>query len=118
MAKVAIVVLADAETHGDLGRVVNALETARECKAANDDVQIIFDGAGTRWVPILSDPEHRRHALFADVQDKIAGACSYCSTAFGAKEGIQQCGIRLLDDFDGHPSIRSLIADGYHVLTF
>lgn len=36
MSKVAIVVLADTETHGDMGRATNALETAKELKEAND----------------------------------------------------------------------------------
>jgi hypothetical protein len=58
MAKVGVVVLADTETAGDLGRVVNALITAREAKEAGDDVTVIFDGAGTKWVGELSNPEH------------------------------------------------------------
>jgi hypothetical protein len=37
--KAAIVVLADTETHGDLGRVVNALVVAKEFKEAGDDVK-------------------------------------------------------------------------------
>jgi hypothetical protein len=44
MNKVAILELADAETHGDLGRVVNALMTPREVKEAGDTVELVFDG--------------------------------------------------------------------------
>ncbi len=40
MTKLAVVVLADTETHGDLGRAVNALEVAREFEAG-DEVAII-----------------------------------------------------------------------------
>ena len=50
MPKAAIVVLADTESHGDLGRLVNALEAVKEFKEAGDDVQLIFDGAGTKWI--------------------------------------------------------------------
>ncbi len=64
MAKVAIAVFADTETHGDLGRIANALTTARELKAANDDITIIFDGAGTKWVRELAKPDHRLHGAF------------------------------------------------------
>lgn len=46
MSKVAIVVLADTDTHEGLGRVVNALEAVKEFKDGHDDVQLIFDGAG------------------------------------------------------------------------
>lgn len=46
MSKVAIVILADTDTHEGLGRVVNALEAVKEFKDGHDDVQLIFDGAG------------------------------------------------------------------------
>ncbi|MDR9391193.1 MAG: DsrE family protein [Trueperaceae bacterium] len=111
-------VLADVETHGDLGRVVNAMEVVKEAKQAGDDVVLSFDGAGTRWVGTLDDPEHPRHALWADVKDRVAGACSYCATAFGASEAIEGAGVALVDAFEGHPSVRGYLADGYRVLTY
>lgn len=51
MIKVAIVVLADTETHGDMARVSNALRAVQEFKENGDDVKLIFDGAGQ--VPIF-----------------------------------------------------------------
>ncbi len=116
--KAAIVVLADTTSHGDLGRVVNALETVKEFKEAGDDVMLIFDGAGTKWIATLSDVEHKRHALFEAVSDTVTGVCSYCAAAFGAKEDVLACGFRLLDEFEGHPSLRTLMAQGYQIITF
>lgn len=118
MSKIAIVVLADTETHGDLGRAVNALEVASEFKAAGDEVAIIFDGAGTKWVPAFDDPSHRRHKLWLKVKDKVAGACAFCSAAFGAKDGVEAAGVKLLADYDNHPSLRSYVEDGYQIITF
>jgi hypothetical protein len=118
MAKAALVVLADTETHEGLGRVVNALITAKELKQSGDEVSIVFDGAGTRWVAALSDQEHRYHGLFADVRDRIAGACAYCAKAFGVRREIEEAGITLLEDFEQHPSLRSYLASGYQVVTF
>ncbi|MEX2541445.1 MAG: hypothetical protein WD314_06535 [Trueperaceae bacterium] len=118
MFKIAIVVLADTETHGDLGRAVNALEVASEFKGAGDEVAIIFDGAGTKWVPALDDPTHRRHKLWLNVKDKVAGACSFCAEAFGAKKGVEAAGIKLLADYDNHPSLRSYVEKGYQIITF
>ena len=43
MAKVGVVVLADTETHADLGRVVNAIETVKESAEHDDDIEFIFD---------------------------------------------------------------------------
>ena len=76
MAKVAIVVLAGTETHEGLGRVVNALEAAKELKDAGDDVKLIFDGAGTAWVPALAKQDHKADRLFDAVRDRVSGVCS------------------------------------------
>lgn len=118
MNKVAIVVLADTETHESLGRVVNALEFAKELTEHDDDVKIIFDGAGTKWIPELEDEEHKAHPLYQAVKPAIAGACRFCAKAFGAFKEIKGTDISLLDEYDQHPSLRNYIIDGYQVVTF
>lgn len=118
MAKVAIVVLADTETHEGLGRVVNALEAVKEFKEAKDDVQLIFDGAGPKWIPELSKPDHKIHGLYEAVKDRITGACEFCAGAFGVKDKVLACGIKLTGEFEGHPSFKKLISQGYQVITF
>lgn len=118
MEKVAIIVLADTETHGDLGRVVNALEAVKEFKEAKDDVQLIFDGAGTKWIGELSKPDHKIHGLFEAVKDRIAGACEFCARAFGVKDEVQACGVGLMGQYEGHPSFKKLVSKGYQVITF
>ncbi len=116
--KVAIVVLADTETHEQLGRVVNALEAVKEFKEAGDDVRLIFDGAGTKWPVELSKPDHRAHPLYAAVKDKVSGVCEFCAGAFGVKDDVKACGAPLVGDYDGHPSFRKLLAQDYRVITF
>ncbi|MBI3181533.1 MAG: DsrE family protein [Myxococcales bacterium] len=118
MVKVAIVVLADTESHGDLGRVANALELAKELKQAGDSVELIFDGAGTKWVPGLADPSHKAHPLFKEVREKVRGACAFCAGAFGATAGVKAADTKLLGEFEGHPSLRRLLVDGYQIVTF
>lgn len=118
MFKIAIVVLADIESHADLGRIANALETAKEFQESGDLASIIFDGAGTRWIGVLANPSNRSHALFESVRGSIAGACSYCASAFKVRDQIEAAGIPLLSEFDHHPSLRKLIADGYQIITF
>lgn len=118
MHKIAIVILADTETHGDLGRAVNALEVAKEFAEAGDEVAIVFDGAGTKWIPALDDPSHKRHALWTSVKDHVAGACAFCSAAFGAKAGVESAGVALLSEFEEHPSLRGYAEKGYRILTF
>jgi hypothetical protein len=81
----AMLVLAGTETRADLGRVMNALQIARKLHEAGDEVTVILDGAGTQWVPTLSDPEHKYHRLFDGVRERVAGACSYCAGAYGSR---------------------------------
>ncbi len=47
MPKAALVVLAGTEAREGLGRVTNALITAREFKEAGDEVRLVFEGAAT-----------------------------------------------------------------------
>lgn len=118
MNPVAILVLADTQTHGDLGRVVNALMVARELKEAGDDVQVIFDGAGTQWLGELSNSDHKAHRLFEQVRDVVSGACGYCARAFDAEEGVAHAEVKVLEEYHDHPSIRGLLTSGHQVITF
>jgi hypothetical protein len=118
VSKVGIVVLADTETHGDLGRVVNALITTKEFKEAGDQVELIFDGAGTKWPGVLADPQHKYHRLFEEAFDVVTGACGYCARAFGAEEDVHEAKVPLLEEYDDHPSIRRLVASEHQVITF
>ena len=117
MNKVFVLVLADTETKEALGRVVNAMETAKEFKEGGDEVRLVFDGAGTRWIGELASPGHKYHGLFESVKDR-GGACSYCAGAFGVKAAVEKSGVLLLDEFDGHPSLRGAVSDGYQVISF
>lgn len=117
MNKVLVLVLADTETKEALGRVVNALQTAKEFKQAGDELRLVFDGAGTRWIGELGSPEHKYHALFESVKDR-GGACGYCAGAFGVKTAVEKSGVPLLDEFDGHPSLRGAVSEGYQVISF
>jgi len=118
MEKVAVVVLAGTESHEALGRVVNALEMAKELQEHDDEVKIVFDGAGTEWIPELESEEHKAHPLYSAVKDNIYGACRYCSKAFGVFKEIKDSEIKLLDEYNQHPSLRNFIVDGYQVVTF
>ena len=118
MANAAVVILAGTESHADSGRLVNGLETAREfAETEGDEVELIFDGAGTQWIPELEDEDHDYHDLYQAVRED-ASACDFCAGAFGVDEAINDAGVVTLDDHDGHPSIRSLVDDDYEIITF
>jgi hypothetical protein len=118
MTKAAVIVFADTETHGDLARVVNAMMTAKEFAEAGEDVELMFDGAGTQWLGVLADPDHRSHRLFEQIHGVISGACAFCSRAFHAEDGVRLADVPLLEEYKGHPSVRRLVQEGREVLTF
>jgi hypothetical protein len=118
MTKVAFLVLADTEAREGLGRVVNAMIGTKEFKDVGDEARLIFDGAATKWVGELAKPDHRYHELFEAVRDRVAGACGYCAQAYGAEQDVQREQIALLDEYEHHPSLRRLVAEGFQVFTF
>jgi hypothetical protein len=118
MIKVAIVVLSEMEEHQDLGRVVNALQVAKEFRQSGDDVEVIFDGGGVVSAVQLADPEHRLHRAYELVEDKVAGLCRYCARAFDVYERAEELELPFIAEFEQHPSLRSRVADGFEIITF
>jgi hypothetical protein len=123
--KAAIIVLSDPKSGSEesLGRVFNALAAAYDFKQQGDEVSVRFQGAGTRWIGELSKPEHPAHDLFEAVKDSIAGVSCGCADVFGANEEAEKSGFELIKDnpvpgTSGLASLRTLVADGYTVLTF
>ncbi|GAB3668403.1 DsrE family protein [Halopiger thermotolerans] len=118
MVNAAVVILAGTESHADTGRLVNGLEAAREFAVNEaDDVELIFDGAGTQWIAELEDEDHEYHDLYRSVQDEAA-VCDYCAGAFDVDDAVDDAGIVRIDENEGHPSIRSLVDDDYEIITF
>lgn len=118
MVNAAIVILAGTESHSDTGRLVNGLEAAREfADNGDDELELIFDGAGTQWVEELEDEDHDYHDLYQSVQDEAA-VCDYCASAFDVTDAVEDAGLVQIDENEGHPSVRSLVDDDYEIVTF
>ncbi len=124
--KAAIVVLSDPKSGSQeeaLGRVFNALAAAYDFKQRGDDVSILFQGAGTRWISQLTQQDHPAHALFKEVEDTVAGVSCGCAEVFGGAEDAKASGFDLITDnpvpgTPGLPSIASLVDEGRSVLIF
>lgn len=65
----------------------------------------------------LTDEDHKYHGLLDDVRERVHGACVYCARAYGVKDAIEEAGIPLVDEYQGQPSVRDLMAKGYSVVT-
>lgn len=122
--KTAIVVLSDPQGGDEaLGRVFNALAAAYDFKQQHQDVQLVFQGAGTRWSGILTRPDHPAHALYKAVEDKVAGVSAACAVVFGARDEAERNGFSLvatnaIPGTAGLPSLAKYASDGYTILTF
>ena len=122
--KTAIVVFSDPQGGEEaLGRVFNALAAAYDFKQKHQEVQLLFQGAGTRWAGVLTQPDHPAHALYAAVEDKVAGVSAGCAVVFGARAEAERNGFALIDHnavpgTAGLPSLANYVADGYTILTF
>lgn len=116
--KVAAFVFADTGTNEGLGRVVNAMITVKELKQSGNEARLYFDGTGTKWPDELSKNEHIAHQLYESVKASVSGACLFCATAFGAKASVQECKVKLIDEFEQHISVRKLLSDGFQLMNF
>jgi len=118
MARIAVVILAGTETDADRGRLLNGLETAAEfADNPGDDVEVVFDGAATRWIPELEEEDSNFHALFDSLREHVT-VCGFCASAFEVDNAVGSVQVARLTDYDEHPSMRDLYTDGYEMMTF
>ncbi len=125
MSKTAIVVFSDPHAESDeaLGRVFNALFLTHILKGRDEDVSLIFQGAGARWPGRLVQIDHPAHALFQSVADKVAGVCGGCADVFGSTADVEAAGLPLVRDeaIPGTSGILDLtryLTDGWRLVTF
>ncbi len=123
--KTAIVILSDPKNGSEeaLGRVFNGLAAAFDFKQAGDEVSILFQGAGTRWVGELTQKDHPAHELFEAVKDQVAGVSCGCADVFGGSEEAVKSGFDLIKNnpvpgTSGLPSLRNLLSEKSTILTF
>ena len=122
--KLAIFVLSDPSAGEEaLGRLFNALGLASEALQAEDEVHLVFAGAGTRWPAELTKLGHPAHGLYDAVRPAVQGASCGCAAAFGATAGVEACGVPLVRDHllagtPGVASFRRYVADGWRTLLF
>jgi hypothetical protein len=122
--KTAIVVLSDPQGGEEgLGRLFNALAAAYDFKQQRQEVQLIFQGTGTRWAGVVTNPAHPAHALYKAVEDTVAGVSAGCAVVFGAQDDAERNGFSLITSnpvpgTPGLPSLANYAAEGYTILTF
>ena len=122
--KIAIIILSDPQAGEEaLGRAFNALATAHQALQAGDEVEVVFNGAGTRWPEELTKVSHPANALYNSVRETVKGASCGCAAVFGATKSVEACGLPLLKDqalagTPGLSDLRRYLADGWQTLVF
>ncbi len=122
--KIAIIILSDPKAAEEgLGRAFNALATANEALQAGDQVEVVFNGAGTRWPKELTKVSHPANGLYNAVRETVKGASRGCAAVFGATKSVEACGFPLIKDkalagTPGLSNIRRYLAEGWQTLVF
>jgi hypothetical protein len=122
--KTAIVILSDPKAGEEaLGRLFNGLAVAHEAMQSGDEVEVVFNGTGTRWPEEIVKPGHPANGLYNAVRETVKGASCGCAAVFGATKGVEGSGLPLLKDkaLAGTPGISNLrryLVDGWQTLVF
>ncbi len=106
-----------------LGRLLNALALAHEGRAAGDEVEVVFKGAGTRWPAELAKLGHPASERYQSVRELVKGASLGCAAKYGAKDALEAACVPLLSDqaLPGTPGVaglRSYYANNWNVVVF
>lgn len=122
--KTVVVLFSDPKSGSDeaLGRLFNSLFLTYELKEKKQDVSLIFQGAGSRWIAELAKPDHAAHALYEAVKEKVL-VCGGCADVFGATTGAESAGAKLVRDkqIPGTPGVLDLsryLDDNARLITF
>ena len=115
MAKMALFVF-----NGSPMCFVHVLLNALDMHAKGDTVRIVMEGESTQLVDQLAQPDNWLHGLWekARTQNLIAGVCRACAQKLGARPAVENNGLALLDDMNGHPGMAAFREQGYEIITF
>lgn len=106
--------------NGELMCFVHVLLNALDQQAKGFEVALIIEGASTKLIPDLIQPDNPMHGLFQKVRDQglIRAVCRACSDKMGVLDRVRAEGLPLGEDMNGHPSLGRYVEDGYQVITF
>ena len=81
--------------------------------------EIVFEGASTQLIPLISQPDHFLYPLYekAKIRGMFYGACQACAKKMGVTEQAESENIPLIGDMAGHPPMSGFIKQGYTIIT-
>lgn len=123
MNKIAIVVLADSDVPEGRGRMAHALQLAKAAQDGGQDVTLVFEGIGVKWLEAFHKRDHpftqNYGPVFDAVKDNVRGACDFCSkTRFGVGDALAEAGFTFLGGEGQHYTMKELLDEGRQIITF
>jgi hypothetical protein len=113
--KVALVFYSALEGAGNSATYRN-LMFAQELMRHDDDVTLVFDGAGSKALAEMAQPDHRFNGLLLSVRGKLRGVCHFCAKSYGVLDDLRAANLPLLGDDRGHASLRALLNEGRQII--
>ena len=106
--------------NGDPLCFVHVLLNALDMENRGYDVKVIIEGSATKTVNLLNEPQTQFNNLYKKVieKDLIDCVCKACAVKMGALQGVEEQGLPLCAEMNGHPSMAKYIEQGYIIITF
>ncbi len=123
MAKVAIILLAGPGSHESHARMFHSMIYSKELKEKGHEVRLVFDGASTEWLAKWGDPQDADDRMMGGFFNQLKDAgltyvvCDFCSGAFNVHDKLTAQGEPLVAEYMNHPSVASLIDEGFQLIT-
>lgn len=106
--------------NGDPICFVHVLLNALDMKARGLEVRLVIEGAATRLIGELHDPQRPFHGLYRQVREQslVDCVCQACASKTGSLEEARRQGLPLCAEMAGHPSLGRYLEAGWEVISF
>ena len=99
---------------------VHVLLNAVDMHERGFDVKIVLEGSATKLAAELDDPNKPFGPLYQKVREMglFDCVCRACANKMGVLAAIEDQGLPLCDELQGHPSLARYVEAGYQIITF
>lgn len=106
--------------NGELMCFTHVMLYAKDFMSKGYEVKIVLEGVATKLPAQLVKPDAPFAELFKFIQENnlIDAVCKACSIKLGSHDDIEQIGLPLSGELNGHPSLAKYVEQGYQVITF
>jgi len=101
----------------DLGALIHILRCAKDISTAGSEVRIVLEDKAPALLFELGDATRPAAALFEElVRGGVVMVCRTCTSKNEALSIAEEMKIPVVDDLDGHVSMRVFVEKGYTII--